>query len=37
VQEYIDTPPVGGGLKQLLLTILHSLQAEAHKECEHGR
>jgi tripeptide aminopeptidase len=28
VQEYIDTPPVGGGLKQLLLTILHSLQPE---------
>jgi acetylornithine deacetylase/succinyl-diaminopimelate desuccinylase-like protein len=26
VQEYIDTTPVGGGLKQLLLTILHSLQ-----------
>jgi len=37
VQEYIDTPPVGGGLKQLLLTILHSLQADAHKEREHGR
>ena len=30
VQEYIDTAPVGGGLKQLLLTILHSLQPEAH-------
>ena len=28
VQEYIDTAPVGGGLKQLLLTILHSLQPE---------
>ena len=37
VQEYIDTAPVGGGLKQLLLTILHSLQADAHKEREHGR
>jgi acetylornithine deacetylase/succinyl-diaminopimelate desuccinylase-like protein len=37
VQEYIDTPPVAGGLKQLLLTILHSLQADAHKEREHGR
>ena len=37
VQEYIDTTPVGGGLKQLLLTILHSLQADAHKEREHGR
>jgi tripeptide aminopeptidase len=37
VQEYIDTPPVGGGLKQLLLTILHSLQADKHKEREHGR
>jgi acetylornithine deacetylase/succinyl-diaminopimelate desuccinylase-like protein len=29
VQEYIDTIPVGGGLKQLLLTILHSLQPAA--------
>jgi acetylornithine deacetylase/succinyl-diaminopimelate desuccinylase-like protein len=29
VQEYIDTIPVGGGLKQLLLTILHSLQLAA--------
>jgi acetylornithine deacetylase/succinyl-diaminopimelate desuccinylase-like protein len=29
VQEYIDTTPVGGGLKQLLLTILHSLQLAA--------
>jgi hypothetical protein len=37
VQEYIDTTPVGGGLKQLLLTILHSLQAEAHQEREHDR
>jgi tripeptide aminopeptidase len=37
VQEYIDTTPVGGGLKQLLLTILHSLQADAHKEREYGR
>jgi acetylornithine deacetylase/succinyl-diaminopimelate desuccinylase-like protein len=37
VQEYIDTTPVGGGLKQLLLTILHSLQGDAHKEREHGR
>jgi acetylornithine deacetylase/succinyl-diaminopimelate desuccinylase-like protein len=37
VQEYIDTIPVGGGLKQLLLTILYSLQADAYKECEHGR
>jgi len=25
VQEYIDTAPVSGGMKQLLLTILHSL------------
>jgi acetylornithine deacetylase/succinyl-diaminopimelate desuccinylase-like protein len=32
VQEYIDTAPVGGGLKQLLLAILHSLQPEAHEE-----
>ncbi len=30
VQEYIDTAPVGGGLKQLLLTILHALQPEAY-------
>jgi tripeptide aminopeptidase len=37
VQEYIDTIPVGGGLKQLLLTILYSLQADEYKECEHGR
>src|SRR5713101_4841658 len=37
VQEYIDTTPVGGGLKQLLLTILYSLQADEQKECEHGR
>jgi acetylornithine deacetylase/succinyl-diaminopimelate desuccinylase-like protein len=37
VQEYIDTTPVGGGLKQLLLTILHSLQADAHQEREHDR
>jgi acetylornithine deacetylase/succinyl-diaminopimelate desuccinylase-like protein len=37
VQEYIDITPVGGGLKQLLLTILHSLQAEAHQEHEHDR
>ncbi len=26
IQEYIDTAPVSGGMKQLLLTILHSLQ-----------
>lgn len=26
VQEYIDTAPVPGGMKQLLLTILHSLR-----------
>ena len=32
VQEYIDTAPVGGGLKQLLLTILYSLQPEAHEK-----
>src|SRR5262245_11176125 len=32
VQEYIDTAPVGGGLKQLLLAILHSLQPEVHEE-----
>ena len=37
VQEYIDTAPVGGGLQQLLLTILHSQQADGHKEREHGR
>jgi tripeptide aminopeptidase len=37
VQEYIDTAPVGGGLQQLLLTILHAQQADWHKECEHGR
>jgi acetylornithine deacetylase/succinyl-diaminopimelate desuccinylase-like protein len=37
VQEYIDTAPVGGGLKQLLLTILYSLEADAYKEGEHGR
>jgi acetylornithine deacetylase/succinyl-diaminopimelate desuccinylase-like protein len=36
-QEYIDTPPVGGGLKQLLLTILYSLQTAEHKECKHDR
>ena len=29
VQEYIDTAPVPGGMKQLLLTILHSLQPGA--------
>ena len=28
VQEYIDTAPMAGGMKQLLLTILHSLQPE---------
>jgi tripeptide aminopeptidase len=32
VQEYIDTEPVGGGLQQLLLTILYSLQPEAHEK-----
>ena len=32
VQEYIDTAPVVGGLQQLLLTILHSLQLEAHEK-----
>jgi acetylornithine deacetylase/succinyl-diaminopimelate desuccinylase-like protein len=37
VQESIDTTPVGGGLKQLLLTILHSLQADAHQEREYDR
>ena len=37
VQEYIDTAPVGGGLQQLLLAILHAQQADWHKECEHGR
>ena len=31
VQEYIDTAPVSGGMKQLLLTILHSLQPEAQR------
>src|SRR5215471_2975421 len=35
VQEYIDTAPVGGGLKQLLLAILYSLQTAEHKECKH--
>lgn len=29
VQEYIDIAPVTGGMKQLLLTILHTLQPEA--------
>ena len=29
VQEYIDTAPVSGGMKQLLLTILYSLQPGA--------
>ena len=37
VQEYIDTTPVGGGLKQLLLTILYSIEADEHKEYAHGR
>ena len=37
VQEYIDTAPVGGGLQQLLLTILHAQQSDWHKEREHGR
>jgi hypothetical protein len=31
VQEYIDTAPVGGGLQQLLLTILHAQQADWHQ------
>ena len=34
VQEYIDTAPVSGGMKQLLLTILYSLQpGAAHGYC----
>jgi acetylornithine deacetylase/succinyl-diaminopimelate desuccinylase-like protein len=31
VQEYIDIAPVAGGMKQLLLTILHALQPEAQR------
>ena len=37
VQEYIDTAPVGGGLQQLLLTILHAQQSDWHKERAYGR
>lgn len=37
VQEYIDTAPVGGGLQQLLLTILHAQQSDWHKERAYDR